>query len=71
MEQQIQKLHLHTLDSLCNDLVGGHAVQYGSESQLLQLSKNSRSILEWYRLNQHKWHKNLQTPDAKAYCICY
>ena len=54
-----QQLHLHTLDTLCNDLVGGHAVEYGSDSQLLSLDKLSRSALSWYWDNQVSWTKNL------------
>lgn len=65
-QPQVQQLHLHTLESLCNDLVGGHAVEYGNEGKQFKLSKHSRSILEWYRANRAKWKKNLQLADAKA-----
>lgn len=65
-QPETQQLHLHTLESLCNDLVGGHAVEYGDEGKLFKLSNNSRSILEWYRSNIDKWKKNLQSADAKA-----
>ncbi len=61
-----QKLHLHTLESLCNDLVGGHAVEYGSNSQRLTLDKNSRSVLSWYWKNQGLWAKNLSGPTVQA-----
>jgi len=61
-----QQLHLHTLESLCNDLVGGHAVEYGAESELLTLDKPSRSVLSWYSDNQAKWKKNLQAADVDA-----
>lgn len=56
-----QQLHLHTLDTLCNDLVGGHAVKYGSGNQLLSLNNGARSILSWYWNNQSSWTKNLSS----------
>jgi len=65
-ESYSKKLHLHTLESLCNDLVGGHAVEYGADSKLLTLNSNSRSILSWYRDNQAKWKKNLQASDVES-----
>jgi AAA domain len=54
-----QQLHLHTLDTLCNDLVGGHAVEYGSDGKLLSLESGARSILSWYRDNPLAWTKNV------------
>lgn len=56
-----QQLHLHTLDTLCNDLVGGHAVKYGSDDQLLSLNNGARSALSWYWNNQSSWTKNLSS----------
>jgi hypothetical protein len=56
-----QELHLHTLDTLCNDLVGGHAVRYGSDERLLSLENDARSILSWYWKNQSSWTKNLSS----------
>ena len=54
-----QQLHLHTLDTLCNDLVGGHAVEYGFDGKLLSLESGARSVLSWYRNNPSTWTKNV------------
>lgn len=56
-----QQLHLHTLETLCNDLVGGHAVEYGADGLLLFLESGARSVLSWYWRNQAAWTKSLST----------
>jgi len=62
----VRQLYLHTLDSLCNDLVGGYAIEYGDEGNLFKLDEPSRSVLDWYRINQNQWQKNLRLDDVKA-----
>ena len=61
VDRYSQQLHLHTLETLCNDLVGGHAVEYGADGQLLFLERGARSVLSWYWRNQAAWTKNLST----------
>ncbi len=64
-EKQVQKLHLHTIDSLCNDLIGGHSVEYG-DGNTYSLTAPARSILAWYNQDHGKWKKNVQRADAEA-----
>ena len=61
-----QKLHLHTLNTLCQDLMGGHAVEYGSNGQLLSLEDGARSVLSWYWDNQSAWTKNLSAATVQS-----
>src|SRR6185437_2591641 len=43
-------LHLHTVESLCADLVSGRAISTGLEGDLYHLdNEQARSALEWYR----------------------
>lgn len=43
-------LHLHTLESLCADLISGYAVYVEDDGQIFSLPDDrSRSALEWYR----------------------
>ncbi|NKQ13294.1 hypothetical protein [Pseudomonas sp. SST3] len=49
-------LHLHTLDSLCSDLVAGLLVSVGEDGSTFQLqSSASRGVLLWYAKNKLKW----------------
>jgi hypothetical protein len=47
---QPRPLHLHTLDSLCADLVSGRAISVGTDGTLFSLPNDrTRSALQWYR----------------------
>ncbi|MGV8864453.1 MAG: ATP-binding protein [Pseudomonas sp.] len=60
-------LHLHTLDSLCTDLVAGLSVGVGDDGSTFRLqSAASRGILFWYGKNRQKWAVNVQTVDVEA-----
>lgn len=60
-------LHLHTLDSLCVDLVAGLSIGVGNDGSTFQLqSAASRGILFWYGNNKQKWAGNVQTVDVEA-----
>ena len=60
-------LHLHTLDSLCSDLIAGLSVIAGEEGSTFQLQlRASRSVLSWYVKNKLKWASNVQTSDVEA-----
>lgn len=60
-------LHLHTLESLCVDLVAGLSVGVGDEGSTFRLQSNaSRGILFWYGKNRQKWAANVQTVDVEA-----
>ncbi len=60
-------LYLHTLDSLCNELVSGRALLLDDESNEFRLSSaETRSIFDWYRRNQGKWAGRVLKGDVEA-----
>jgi len=60
-------LEIHTLDTLCDELVSGRAVVVDDNGKEFVLtSLQTRSIFDWYRQNRKKWGKNVQTPDVEA-----
>lgn len=59
-------LHLHTLESLCTDLVAGLSVVVGDSEKFQLQSEAARGVLAWYARNRSKWAANLQTVDAEA-----
>jgi len=60
-------LHLHTLDSLCADLIAGVPVSVGDDGSTFQLKSNaSRGVLRWYTKNKTRWAANVQTTDVEA-----
>ena len=55
-----RSLHLHSLTSLLADLVSGRAVGLGEDNGSFALgSPEARALLDWYRLNQAVWSKNV------------
>ena len=66
-EVPVRPLYLHTVESLCADLISGRAVGVGKENVALVLgSSASRSILNWYRQNRTKWPGNVMERDIEA-----
>ncbi len=60
-------LHLHTLDSLCADLIAGLSVSVGDDGSTFQLTSSaSRGVLCWYTKNKIRWAANVQTTDVEA-----
>ncbi|AVT22255.1 hypothetical protein C7Y68_01055 [Paracidovorax avenae] len=60
-------LHLHTLETLCADLVAGFAIELGVGEAVVSLgSPAARSVLAWYLQNRSKWAGNVFTPDVDA-----
>ena len=60
-------LHVHTLDTLCNELVSGRAVLIEDDGEKFQFrSAKTRSLFEWYRRNRDKWAKNVMKTDVEA-----
>ncbi len=58
---------IHTLETLCNELVSGRAVTVDEGRTRFRLaSKESRSLFNWYRENQAKWAGNVQKSDVEA-----
>lgn len=67
METTFRPLHLHTLDSLCADLISGRPVGVGEhDSPFLLESDAARSVLHWYFSHKGKWASNVLTPDVEA-----
>ena len=60
-------LDIHTLDSLCAELVSGRAVSADSHGGELRFdSTDTRSVFDWYRKNRDKWSKNVEKTDVEA-----
>ena len=60
-------LYIHTLETLCNELVSGRGIRLddnGNEFRLV--SSEARSIFDWYRQNRLKWAKKVQKDDLEA-----
>lgn len=67
MTESSHPLHLHTLESLCVDLVAGLSVGVGDSGESFRLQSDaSRGILSWYGRNKQKWAANVQTVDVEA-----
>ncbi|MGE9007923.1 AAA family ATPase [Leptospira interrogans] len=60
-------LHLQTIDSLFAELIGGASVSVGEDNVEFSFDNiDSRSILNWYRLNRPKWAGNVMAIDVEA-----
>lgn len=63
----VRPLHLHTVESLCADLVSGRAVGVGAQNESFSLaSEGARSVLQWYAANRLKWSGNVLATDWEA-----
>ncbi|MBB3999088.1 ATP-binding protein [Aureimonas pseudogalii] len=58
-------LHLLTIETLLDDLIGGRTVAL-ENGPTLALDDGPRSALDWYRRNRDKWSGNLRGDDADA-----
>ena len=60
-------LHVHTLETLCKELISGRAVVVDDEGNEFRLvSPESRSILNWYWNNRRKWTQPNKKVDVEA-----
>ena len=60
-------LHLHTIESLCADLISGRSVGMGTDKSEFKLSGDpSKAVLNWYRCNRERWASNVREADAEA-----
>ena len=60
-------LHLHTIESLCADLISGRSVGMGIDKSEFKLSGDpSRAALDWYRCNPGRWASSVRVADAEA-----
>ena len=66
-EFEARPLHLHTVESLCSDLISGRPVGVGKPTKEYRLESTiSRSILAWYSANRARWAGNVRKEDVEA-----
>lgn len=59
-------LYLHTLETLCKELISGRGVIIDDGGNKFRLaSPESRSILNWYWKNRKKWNQRNQKDDVE------
>jgi hypothetical protein len=64
---EVRPLHLHTVESLCTDLVSGRPIGVGTDNAPFGLSGDApRAVLDWYRRNPGRWKANVSQADAEA-----
>ncbi|GAB1716955.1 MAG: hypothetical protein NTAFB05_19970 [Nitrobacter sp.] len=66
---QPRALHLHTLESLFADIINGNGVLVGDDFFEIA-SSDTKTILNWYRLNRSKWQGRMNESDAEAIAGC-
>lgn len=60
-------IYLHTLETLCDELVSGRAVLLNDKGNEFRLTTpEARSIFDWYRDNRDKWARNVQKQDVET-----
>ncbi|MGL5633075.1 MAG: AAA family ATPase [Azovibrio sp.] len=70
-EDKFRPLHLHTLDSLCSDLISKRPIGVGKDSTPFVLKSDAaRSILNWYYSHKNKWAGNVMAGDIEAIVEC-
>ena len=63
----VRPLHLHTIESLCADLISGRPVGVGADNHEFDLSGDPpRAVLNWYRNNLRRWASGVRVADAEA-----
>lgn len=62
-----RSLHLHTLDSLCSDLISGRPIGVGKDDTNFTLkSEAARAVLNWYYGHKAKWAGRVMETDVDA-----
>jgi hypothetical protein len=62
-----RSLHLHTLDSLCADLISARAVGVGKDDIPFTLNSDAaRAVLSWYFIHKSKWAGRVMETDVDA-----
>ena len=60
-------LEVHTLQTLCNELVSGRHIAIDSDGNTFALEEsNTRGLFNWYRSNTNKWSGNVLKTDVEA-----
>jgi len=64
---EARPLHLHTVESVCIDLICGRPIAVGADGKPYSLDKDtSRAVLAWYFKNRTKWAGSVAVADAEA-----
>ncbi len=64
--EQGTRLYIHTLKTLCEELVSGRTVIIDDDGNEFRLhSSEARAIFDWYRKNPSKWAKNVMKQDLE------
>lgn len=67
MDENLRSLHLHTLESLCADLISGRPVGVGNANEPFTLGMaEARSVFQWYFHNRTKWSGNVTVGDVNS-----
>lgn len=62
-----RSLHLHTLDSLCADLISARPIGVGKDDTPFVLNSDAaRAVLKWYFGAKAKWAGNVRIEDIEA-----
>lgn len=69
MQNDPRPLHLHTLESLCVELINGKSVKIPNGTFLLQ-DDHSKAVLNWYYRNRNKWAGRMSENDADSIANC-
>ncbi len=65
--KDVTQLLVHTLDTLCNELVSGRGVELQRAGQVVRLdSVDARAVFDWYRRNRVKWGGQNRKEDVEA-----
>ncbi|MET3180507.1 UNVERIFIED_ORG: energy-coupling factor transporter ATP-binding protein EcfA2 [Variovorax guangxiensis] len=63
----VKPLHLHSIESLLAELIGGGAVGVGSAGESFSLpDAANRAVLGWYAKNRTKWAGSVMLADIEA-----
>ena len=67
---QPTNLDVHTIETLCDELVSGRAVLVAeNERPFLFESTATRSVFEWYRRNPTKWAQRNTKDDVESIVV--
>ncbi len=66
-EPKATPVYIHTLDTLCDELVSGRAVAVSDGGEILQFGRReTRCVFNWYCKNRAKWAQNNRKEDVEA-----
>jgi len=59
-------LYLHTIDSLCKELISGRQIAVQDNANFLLTTEQARAALAWYYNNKSKWPGRVMKDDVEA-----